>query len=1001
MKEIYVVKRDGTKELLNYDKINKVLLWATDGISNVFASDVAMNAQLQIYNNITTDEIHRVLIQSANDMISEEYPNYQYVAANLLNYLIRKQIFDTSTEMPHLLDVIKKNVEIGVYDKIILDNYSEDDIDKLNSYIKHKRDFTFTYAGIQQLVDKYLIKNRNTGELYETPQFMYMMIAMTLYTDAPDRLKSVKSYYNDISTFKSSLPTPVMAGVRTPNRQYSSCVLIDTGDSLESIYSSNTAVGYYTAKRAGIGLNIGRIRSIGDSIRGGEVVHTGVVPFLKMFESTVKSCTQNGIRGGCLKKDTLVKTVNYIKDGEIFFKNEKIQNISKGDYVLSFDIENEVNRVSEVLETHLPIVESERQIKFTISDGTTFTTSVEHPMCFFNKDTNNWEYKLSKLIEVNDIVKSINDENEVFINNIEIGLNEDEQFYDITVANDNNYYAGDEEDKMVVVHNSSTIYFPFWHKEVEEIIVLKNNKGTDDNRVRKLDYAIQFCRLFYKRFINNEEITLFSPNDVPDLMEAFGNNDLFEELYEKYERKTSINKKKVKARDLMNSVAQERIGTGRIYIMNIDHANDHSSFTDRISMSNLCVEINLVTNPINHISESERDNRVIKIKQENIHEIDNYINTHGDIYTVKDSTELLYKTNLFEVCLPDSSYNLGKENVDSKGYSYIPYNTERVYGEKPGEIALCVLSAVNLGEIKDLSEIEGIMMNIVRGLDYVITHQDYPVEAAKKMLKRRSLGVGITNLAYYLAKNDVSYEDAKALELVDEAMEYIQFYGIKASVELAKEYGPCEWFNKTKYAKGILPIDTYSKNVDKIVDRKYSLDWEWLRQEVLTHGMRNSTITAIMPVESSSVVSNSTNGMEPVRSLVTIKKSKQGLLKMVVPEISRLKNKYTLAFDMKDNKGITNIQSVIQKWIDQGISANHYYDFTKYDEGNLKISDVAKDLLYFYQMGGKQLYYANTNDNKTDNFDFMNKDKDNSEPDSNNNIPDIDDGDCAGGSCQL
>lgn len=851
--EIFVIKRDGSSELLNYDKINKVLLWATDKISGVYASDVAMNAELQIYNNITTDEIHRVLIQSANDMISEKMPNYQYVAANLTNYLLRKNVFNVTgeTDMPSLKSVIDKNIENGVYDAVILDNYTEEEIDKIDTFVKHDRDYTFTYAGIQQLIDKYLIKHRNTGELYETPQYMYILIAMTLFTDAPDRMKKIKSYYNDISTFKSSLPTPIMSGVRTPNRQYSSCFLTDVGDNLKSIYSTNTAVGFYSSKRAGIGLNMGRIRAIGDDIRGGEVTHTGLIPFLKMFEGTTKSCTQNSIRTG-----------------------------------------------------------------------------------------------------------------------------------------------------------STTCYVPFWHKEISDVIVLKNNKGTDDNRVRKMDYAIQFCKLFYKRFLNNEDVTLFSPGDVPDLMEAFGDNEKFNELYEMYERKTSINKKKIPARDLMNAIAQERIGTGRIYIMNIDHANEHSSFNDKIWMSNLCVEVVLPTSPINHIDDGKRANKIIKIKADRVSELEIYMKENNDIYTIEESNKLLYKTDLFKVLDYDSKYEINE--IDKYGYTYLERSVERVYGEKPGEIAICTLSALNLGAIKDLSEIEDVVENIVRSLDYVITHQDYPVEAAKKMLKRRSLGIGITNLAYFLAKNDVTYDCPEALELVDEYMEYIQFYAIKASVELAKENGPCEWFHRTKYAKGILPIDTYSKSVDTIVSRKHSLDWEWLRQEVLTHGMRNSTLTAIMPCESSSLVSNSTNGMEPIRSLITIKKSKQGLLKMVVPEMKKLKNKYTFAFDMKGNKGITNIQSVIQKWIDQGISANHYYDFVKYEDGNLPISTVAKDLLYFYKMGGKQLYYANSNDNKTDDFSFMDdkEKKENAESDSDGfvnskSISFDDSSSCDSGGCEI
>lgn len=740
-KTIKIVKRNGTKEDLNYDKINNVLLWATENVKGVNASDVALNAKLQFVDGISTEEIQKVLIQSACNLITEENPNYQYVASNLANYLLRKQVFEAQDNLPHIYDVIKKNIKLGVYDKLILEKYSEDELNKVNKYIKHNRDFNFSYAGIQQVIDKYLLKDRSNGKSFETPQFMYMMIALTIYMDYEpvERLKHVKAFYDDISLFKINLPTPIMSGVRTPNRQYSSCCLIDVADTLDSIFHSNSAVGYYTAKRAGIGLNFGRIRSIGDKIRSGEVIHTGVVPFLKMFEATTKSCTQNGVRGG-----------------------------------------------------------------------------------------------------------------------------------------------------------SSTTHFPYWHKEISDVLVLKNNKGTDDNRVRKMDYSIQFNRLFYKRFVENKEITLFSPGDVPDLYEAFfRTNEEFEELYEKYESDKKIKTKKIKARDLMNSFVQERIGTGRMYVMNVDHVNSHSSFLEPIYMSNLCQEITLPTTPISHVDDSD--------------------------------------------------------DTDS-------------------EIALCVLSAINLGEFKDLSELENICENIVRSLDFIIENQDYPVKAAKKMLKRRSIGVGITNLAYYLAKNDVTFDDEAALYLLDEVMEHIQYYLIKASVKLAREFGRCEYFDRTKYSQGILPIDTYSKSVDSIVKRKYTLDWEALRKDVVKYGMRNSTLTAMMPAESSAVVTNATNGMEPPRALVSVKKSKQGLLKQVVPEVSRLKNKYQLAYDLKSNKGITNIHAIIQKWIDQSLSANHYYDITKYQDKEIPTSVLAQDLLYAYKMGLKTLYYANTNDDKTDDF---------------------------------
>lgn len=747
-----VKKRDGRLEDFNIEKIHEVLFWATRDIKGVNVSDIEINAQLQLHDGIESTKIHEVLIYSAADLISDTTPNYQHVAANLLNYFLRKEVFGVSDNMPSLFNVIKQNIEHGVYDSEILNLYTEDEIEQLDKIIRHNRDYLFVYAGLQQLVDKYLLKDRTTSKIYETPQYMYMLIAMILNSnEGENKLKAVKSFYNDISTFEISLPTPIMCGVRTPSRQYSSCTLIDVGDSLPSIFHSNTAVGYYTANRAGIGLNFGRIRGVGSKIRNGEVVHTGVIPFLKMFESTTKCCTQNGVRGG-----------------------------------------------------------------------------------------------------------------------------------------------------------SSTTHFPFWHKEIEDILVLKNNRGTDDNRVRKMDYSIQFNRLFYKRFVEDGKITLFTPHEVPDLYDAFfKDTEEFIKLYEKYERSRSIFKREVSARKLFMHFCQERIETGRMYVMNVDNTNDHSSFLDTVYMSNLCQEITLPTDPITHI-DSEDD----------------------------------------------------------------------------GEIALCILSAINVGALRKLEDLENISYNIVRSLDYIIDNQLYPVNASKKMKYRRSIGVGITNLAYYLAKNGFSYEDSEAITLVDELAESIQYYLLKASVRLAKERGRCEWFDRTKYSQGILPIDTYCGEVDKICERELTHDWEGLRKEIAEHGLRNSTLTALMPCESSSLVTNSTNGIEPPRSLVTIKKSKQGLIPQVVPEIARLKNKYTLAYDMNDNTGYINICAVLQKYFDQAISANHYYNFAKYEEGNLPMSVVAKDVLYSYKMGLKTLYYANTDDGKTDSI---------GEEDS----------DCAGGACKL
>ena len=739
-KDIYVLKRDGRKELLNYEKVNKVLEWATEGISSVSASDVAMNAKLQIYSGINTSDIHRVLIQSAADMITEDTPNYQFVASKLLNYLLRKEVFNTYTNFPRLKDFIRTNVDRGVYDSEVLNFYSDKDLDKIEGFIKHKRDEDLTYAGIQQLMDKYLVQHRKTGEQYETPQFMYMMISITLFAKytGEDRMEKVKRFYELLSLQKISLPTPILAGVRTPNRQFSSCVLIDVADDLDSIGASGHAVLRYISNRAGIGLNF-RLRAIGSEVNGGEKVHTGLIPFLKVFESSVKSCSQGGIRGG-----------------------------------------------------------------------------------------------------------------------------------------------------------AATAHYPFWHKEIMEILVLKNNTGNELNRVRRMDHSIQLCRLFYRRFISKENITLFSPNDVADMYEAFGyDNDKFEELYLKYENDDTISKISIPSVELMNLLLQERLENGRIYIQNLDNANTHSGFTDKINMSNLCQEINLPTSPI-------------------------------------------YDVN----------------------------------SEKEGEIALCVLGAINLGTIKGLDELEEVCEYTVRMLDYIIDIQDYPVVAAKKMLKRRSLGVGVTNLAYWLAKNNLDYTNRSLVE-IDRLFEHIQFNLLKASNKLAKEYGKCEYFDRTKYSKGLLPIDHYSKSVDTIVSRELECDWDSLRSDILEFGLRNSVVSAQMPCESSSVVSSSTNGIEAPRKLISVKKSKSGSpLPVVVPEISRLKNKYSFSWGF-NNDDMNNVVAVIQKYFDQGISVNHYYDKKKYADGNIPLSEVAKDLLTFYKLGGKQIYYANSKDYKSDKLEDM------------------------------
>ena len=733
--EIYVVKRNNRgKEKLDINKIHDMVQHACEGISGVSSSQVQMTSGLQFVDGMTTDDIQQILIRSASDLISLDAPNYQYVAARLLLFSLRKSLFNRMWDHPKLSKQINDGIEIGVYDPQIKEWYTDAEIDRMDQWIDHERDMIFTYAGLRQVIDKYLVQDRSSGKIFETPQFMYMLISATLFRDYPKetRMNYVKRYYNAISKHFINIPTPIMAGVRTPLRQYASCVLVDSDDTLGSIFSSDMAIGRYVAQRAGIGINAGRIRGINAKIRGGEVQHTGVIPFLKKFEATVKCCTQNGVRGG-----------------------------------------------------------------------------------------------------------------------------------------------------------SATVHFPIWHQEIEDIIVLKNNKGTEDNRVRKLDYSIQISKLFYSRFIKNEEITLFSPHEVPELMDAWGSPE-FDELYEKAERKTSVSKKKIKAYDFFMDMLKERAETGRIYIMNIDHCNEHSSFKDRVWMSNLCQEITLPTDPIEHID--------------------------GD-----------------------------------------------------GEIALCILSAINIGKMNTKDMMEEYCDLAVRGLEELIDHQNYPVEAAKKStLARRSLGIGYIGLAHFLAKNGVKYDDPTAWKLVDEYTEAFQYYLLKSSNEIAKEKGKCEYFERTKYADGILPIDTYKKDVDKIVERKLSYDWEKLRKEIKKHGLRHSTLTAQMPSESSSVVCNETNGIEPPRDFLSVKKSKKGPLKQIVPSFPRLRNNYTLLWDMKSNEGYINIVAMMQKYFDQSISGNWSYNPENYENNEVPLSVMAKDLLTTYKLGWKTSYYQNTYDAKKD-----------------------------------
>ena len=741
-----VTKRNGHKEDLDINKLHKVVMYSVEHLTGVSASQVEINSQIQFYEGIASTDIQETLIKSAADLITEESPNYQYVAGRLINYHLRKMVYG-EFEPPCLCDIVQKNIDAGFYDPEFVELYTKDEINTLQSYIKHERDEDLTYAAMEQFRGKYLVQNRATGDIFETPQVAYMMIAATLFSKYPEkkRMAYVKAYYDAISTFKISLPTPVMAGVRTPQRQFSSCVLIETDDSLDSINATSSSIVKYVSQKAGIGIGAGSIRAIGSPIRSGDATHTGVIPFYKLFQSAVKSCSQGGVRGG-----------------------------------------------------------------------------------------------------------------------------------------------------------AATLYYPIWHLEVEDLLVLKNNKGTEDNRVRHMDYGVQFNKLMYERLIAGGNITLFSPKDVPELYDSFfTDQDKFKELYEAAERKTSIRKKSIPAIDLFSAFVQERKDTGRIYLMNVDHANTHGAFIEDVApikQSNLCCEIDLPTKPLTHINDEE------------------------------------------------------------------------------GEISLCTLSAVNWGVIKDFEEMNKVCKLAVRGLDELLDYQQYPVLAAElSTMKRRPLGIGIINFAYWMAKNGMTYQEPN-LELIDEWAEAWSYSLIKASNKLAMEKGACPGTDETKYGLGITPNQTYKKDVDELVKHKERQNWKELRNNLKEHGIRNSTLMALMPAETSAQISNSTNGIEPPRGYISIKQSKHGVLKQVVPGFPYYKNKYDLLWDQKSPQGYLKIMAILQKYIDQGISVNTSYNPEHYEDEKVPMSVLIQDLLMFYKYGGKQLYYNNTFDGQGE-IDINQEDK--------------------------
>ena len=751
MANIQVTKRDGHREDLDLEKMHKVVFYACENITGVSPSEVEIKSHISFYSGITSTEIQETLIKSAADLISEDTPNYQWVAGRLINYHLRKMVYNQFKPLP-IKEIVQNNIDLGFYDAEILVKYTDEQWEQFDTIVKHERDEEMTYAAMEQWRGKYLVKNRVTGQIFETPQVAYLLIAATLFAEYPTetRMKYVKDYYDAISTFAISLPTPVMAGVRTPQRQFSSCVLIETGDSLDSINATTSSIVKYVSQKAGIGIGAGSIRALGSPIRNGDAYHTGVIPFYKMFQAATRSCSQGGVRNG-----------------------------------------------------------------------------------------------------------------------------------------------------------AATLYYPIWHLEIEDMLVLKNNKGTEENRVRHMDYGVQFNKLMYERLITNDNITLFSPNDVPGLYEAFfSDQERFKEIYETAERNTKIRKKSIRASDLFSAFMEERKNTGRIYLMNVDHANDHSAFIPEkapVKQSNLCCEINLPTKPLQDFNDPE------------------------------------------------------------------------------GEIALCTLSAINWGNIKDPKDFEKPCDLAVRGLDALLTYQNYPVTAARNSTeKRRPLGIGIINLAYWMAKNDMTYTDPD-LKIIDEYAEAWSYYLIKASADLAVEQGSCPGTEETKYSQGVTPNMTYKKDVDELVAHKERMPWKSLRKQLQKTGIRNSTLMALMPAETSAQISNSTNGIEPPRAYVSVKQSKDGVLKQVVPEFRKLKNKYQMLWTQESPEGYLKIMAVLQKYIDQGISVNTSYNPTFYEDEKIPMSTMLQHLIMFYKYGGKQLYYFNTYDGQgeidVDKFDVDDKEQ--------------------------
>lgn len=757
---MFVTKRDGESEDFDPDKVNKIVKWATSGVSGISENDILMNANINFYNGITTKEIHDSLIKSAEGLISVDYPHYSDVAARLLLYWIRKEVWG-GNKAPRLIDHIKNCVSLGLYTPELLEKYTEEEINKIDKFVDHSLDETmFDLAGLKYVYNTVLVQDRVNNKVYETPQFAFVCIGMTHFSDYESKRKInfVKDFYHFVSNRKLNIPTPMLTRWRTNTKSGASCCLIQVDDTSDSIFASAHLMANATSYGYGIGLDFGRIRPVGSPVKGGETIHTGVIPYLKVFQDSIKAQMQGGARRG-----------------------------------------------------------------------------------------------------------------------------------------------------------AGTATAPIFHYEIESILQLKNVGGTEYNRVRHLDFSISISKLFYERWNNGENITLFSYHEVPEVFDSFGMPE-FDSLYENAEKNPNIKfKKSVPADDIFDLLIKERIETNRIYILNIDLANDYSPWVDRVSMSNLCQEVLTPTIPCKTVNDED------------------------------------------------------------------------------GEIGTCLLSAINMLNIKNDTEHKKVCSLAVRMLDDMIEKQTYFSKAAERFTKnKRSLGIGITNLAAWLASKEMNHDSPEAPNAIDEFMEKQQYFLMEASVELAKEKGKANDWHRSKYAHGYSKLDLYKKDVDEVITRKPSLDWDYLMTQIRENGMRNMTLSCCMPCEKSSLMQNSTNGMEPIVETFQFKDDRQGSSVWIAPNIKKYSKYYKSAYDCS-NKNIINCVAAITKWLCMSASTNHYYNYGNYKDNQLESTDVAYDILFSYKMGLKTLYYAK-------NKQIVNQDTNlnNSDIETNNS-----DSGCSGGACSL